>query len=129
MRVIKSLFVVSVVLAALAFACPGYANKRDITFSTVGNEGRVVFSHEDHLQKHDLMCKQCHPGLFRMKAGSDGPVTMSAMADGKFCGACHDGGKAFDANSDSECDKCHEGGAGYSKDGDNADEQPEDEEE
>ena len=35
-------------------------------------------------------------------------VGHDAMADGKFCGACHDGKVAFTAsNEDGDCEACH----------------------
>jgi len=41
-----------------------------------------------------------------MKKGTD-KLTMAAMNEGKFCGACHDGKKAFSVKAPADCVKCH----------------------
>lgn len=64
--------------------------------------GNVTFDGKAHADK-GLKCKDCHmaPKLFPMKKEK---LTMAAMKEGKECGACHDGKKAFAV---SECAKCH----------------------
>ncbi|MEW5746993.1 MAG: c(7)-type cytochrome triheme domain-containing protein [Nitrospirota bacterium] len=59
------------------------------------------FNHESHAKT--FSCRECHPGVFLMKTGA-AEVTMKDIYNGAYCGACHDGKKAFSAN---ECDKCH----------------------
>lgn len=59
------------------------------------------FSHELHSKRSG--CKECHPGIFSMKAGA-AQVSMQDLGKGLYCGACHNGKKAF---SSSECSKCH----------------------
>ena len=59
------------------------------------------FSHELHSKRSG--CKGCHTGIFPMKAGA-AQVSMQDLGKGLYCGACHDGKKAF---SSSECSKCH----------------------
>ncbi len=59
------------------------------------------FNHKSHAAM--LNCKECHPGLFLMASGS-AYVTMKDIYNGAYCGACHNGKKAF---SSSECSKCH----------------------
>lgn len=59
------------------------------------------FNHESHSKPG---CKQCHAAVFRMKKGSE-KITMDLIYQGRQCGACHDGKKAF---SSSECAKCHD---------------------
>ena len=70
-------------------------------------KGKVVFDGKAHAAK-GLKCADCHskPKLFEMKK-SGGKMTMAAMNEGKFCGACHDGGKAFSAKDPAGCVKCH----------------------
>ena len=78
--------------------------------------GAVVFDGKAHADK-GLKCADCHtkPKLFEMKKGS-GKMTMAAMNEGKFCGACHDGKKAFSVKAQADCAKCHKsGGASASK--------------
>jgi c(7)-type cytochrome triheme protein len=59
------------------------------------------FDHESHSSLFG--CKECHPNLFAMKVGSS-TITMNDIYKGEYCGACHNGKKAF---SSSECSKCH----------------------
>jgi len=42
-------------------------------------------------------------------------MTMAAMNEGKFCGACHDGKKAFSVKAPADCAKCHKQTAGADK--------------
>lgn len=59
------------------------------------------FSHERHAK---LGCRECHMGIFQMKKGLS-KITMDSIYQGRYCGACHNGKKAF---SSSECALCHE---------------------
>ena len=69
----------------------------------------VAFSHWKHRTKYT--CRVCHIELdFNMKANT----TVMREIDnrkGKFCGACHNGKRAFKLNGN--CDKCHSGDNGY----------------
>ena len=66
--------------------------------------GKVVFDGKTHGASK---CGECHkPGLFKTKKGGDS-MTMKDMAAGKFCGACHNGVKAFGVKEASTCAKCH----------------------
>jgi c(7)-type cytochrome triheme protein len=69
--------------------------------------GKVHFDGKVHADK-GLKCADCHskPKLFEMKQGKD-KITMAAMNEGKFCGACHDGKKAFSVKGPADCVKCH----------------------
>ncbi|MFQ5454675.1 MAG: c(7)-type cytochrome triheme domain-containing protein [Nitrospirota bacterium] len=60
----------------------------------------VVFPHYPHTLWLD--CKNCHPGIFNMKAGSN-PISMTRILNGEFCGRCH-GKVAFTL---SDCFRCH----------------------
>ncbi len=84
------------VLAASAFAVgPG----KTVEFE---KGGKVVFSGDSH---KGAKCADCHQsGLFKMKKGAD-VMTMKDMEAGKFCGACHNGTKAFAIKDN--CAKCH----------------------
>ncbi len=86
------------VLAASAFAVgPG----KTVEFE---KGGKVVFSGDAHKA---AKCDDCHKsGLFKMKKGGD-VMTMKDMEAGKFCGACHDGTKAFGVKDPAGCAKCH----------------------
>jgi c(7)-type cytochrome triheme protein len=91
--------VVTFVLAASAFAVsPG----KTVEFE---KGGKVVFDGKTHADK-GAKCADCHPGLFKMKKGGDA-MTMKDMEAGKYCGACHNGTKAFAVKDAASCAKCH----------------------
>lgn len=62
------------------------------------------FPHWIHRMQYK--CSACHDDLFKMKAGAADKVTMDSFLEGKACGACHDGKKAFESNFDT-CPRCH----------------------
>ena len=66
------------------------------------NVGAVEFSHSIHGSR----CNECHPRLFKKQRNSN-HVTMKAMEQGKSCGACHNGKKAFSVTAN--CVVCHAG--------------------
>lgn len=109
----KIIVLAMAVVMTLAFATLGFSLKKDVEFKTVGDEGKVVFSHENHTEKVGLKCNECHPKLFKMKKGDTENVNMASMNEGKNCGACHDGKKefggkvAFDLKAAANCGKCH----------------------
>lgn len=72
----------------------------DVVFRVKGDLPDVVYPHYGHTLWLD--CKNCHPGIFVMRAGAN-HVTMEAIAKGEFCGRCH-GKVAF---SLSDCNRCH----------------------
>ncbi len=67
--------------------------------------GKVLFDGAVHAKK-GLTCADCHPALFKMKKGADA-ITMKDMEAGKFCGACHNGTRAFNVKDAGNCTKCH----------------------
>jgi c(7)-type cytochrome triheme protein len=69
---------------------------------------KVTFGHSGHADDLGLECSECHNEIFAMQSGiatNSGAFTMAAFAEGKYCGACHDGETAF--ASDSDCTTCH----------------------
>ncbi len=82
-------------------------NGGDIKFEAKTSKlGPVLFSHDTHIAKNKYKCTDCHIKIFKMKKGAD-KMTQVLFAKGKFCGACHDGKKAFSATDPKECIKCH----------------------
>lgn len=81
----------------------------DVTFErkTKGDEDfpPATFSHWLHRVK--FKCYVCHNASvgFEMKAGS-AAITMGAISEGKYCGACHKGQPAFAVGFES-CSRCH----------------------
>jgi len=69
---------------------------------------KVVFDHRSHTDDIGLECSACHGDIFAMQRGvaeRTGKLTMASLAEGQFCGACHDGDTAF--ASDTNCSACH----------------------
>jgi c(7)-type cytochrome triheme protein len=91
--------------AIMCYSIPAVAlDIKDKTFTTEV-AGKVVFSHDDHLKKKNakspnISCKACHNSA--MKKGVH--YTMAQMEQGKSCGQCHNGKKAFAL---SKCTVCH----------------------
>lgn len=78
----------------------------DLVFPRKGGEGGIppsIFPHWIHRIRYK--CYACHDALFKMKLGGD-PVSMDAIAAGKFCGACHDGKTAWAVTFET-CNRCH----------------------
>jgi len=73
--------------------------------SDPGSPGKVTFDHARHLAK-GATCAGCHPKRFAMKTGS-AKLAMDDMGEGKTCGACHDGQKAFGVMDGDKCTVCH----------------------
>jgi len=79
----------------------------DILFQDTKVMRHVMFSHAKHIEAKKS-CNDCHPKIFQKKAGSTdegNAITMKAIKRGDFCGACHNGTKAFKISSN--CKKCH----------------------
>lgn len=99
-------------LLLLAWLLPALAAERvlgDVVFvrKTKGDEEfpPAIFSHWQHRVK--FKCFVCHNKTvgFQMKADTT-PVTMDAINDGKYCGACHKGLPAFAVGFET-CSRCH----------------------
>ncbi len=100
--VVAIVVVVTFVLTVSAFAVPA---GKTVEFDGKG-AGKVTFEGKVHADK-GLKCNDCHPAVFKMKKGADA-ITMKDINDGKFCGTCHNGTKAFSAKDAATCAKCHQ---------------------
>jgi len=103
----KKLFVFALtMIVMLAMTATVFASMKTVEFDGKG-AGKVIFDGAAHKAK-GLACKDCHtsPKLFEMKKGGVA-ITMKDMNDGKFCGACHNGTKAFSSKDAANCAKCH----------------------
>jgi c(7)-type cytochrome triheme protein len=60
----------------------------------------VIYPHEIHTWW--LKCEVCHPKIF-VPAKGQNKMTMSGIAEGKWCGRCH-GKVAFPLT---DCTRCH----------------------
>jgi c(7)-type cytochrome triheme protein len=101
--------VIGLAIATVAFIpeAAGIKVPPDFSFEKgKGSLGVVTFSHEKHQAKNPK-CTACHTKVFQMKRGKSGPITMAAINQGKFCGTCHNGAKAFSVKTPADCKKCH----------------------
>jgi len=68
--------------------------------------GVVVFNHDNHFEAlGSKRCPTCHNAIFNRNRSKNPDFTMADMEQGKACGACHNGEKAFDVKED--CSACH----------------------
>lgn len=76
-------------------------------FTDTGEQPPVRFNHFGH-QAQNPDCRTCHDTLFKMERGStdmNSDLNSEAMEKGKFCGACHNGERAFSVKEN--CAACH----------------------
>jgi len=69
--------------------------------------GQARFDHYSHTSL-GISCDECHFDIFDMANGAAeeaGNFTHTAFAQGKYCGACHDGSMAFGTTT--SCGECH----------------------
>jgi len=67
--------------------------------------GAVVFSHYVHLDAVGKNCTACHNNLYNIEMSKNPAFTMSEMEQGKACGSCHNGQRAFTVKEN--CTVCH----------------------
>ncbi len=103
----KIMVLVLAVVATFAMAVSAFAVLPGKTVEFEGKgAGKVVFDGKAHADSGNK-CQDCHkPGLFKMKKGT-ATVTMKDMDEGKFCGVCHNGDKAFSTKDAKACANCH----------------------
>lgn len=94
-----------IVIAAAAFSATAIATPPGKTVEFASPMGKVTFDGKAHADK-GLKCNDCHTKIFKMKKGGD-KITMAAINKGEFCGACHNGEKAFKSNDPKDCKLCH----------------------
>ncbi len=87
----------------MAPAAWGKVGGGDITFSVKGASD-VLYSHDFHVTRAGQKCTDCHYKIYKM-ANLRQQATMADMQNGKSCGACHNGQKAFTVKAN--CTKCH----------------------
>jgi c(7)-type cytochrome triheme protein len=93
-----------ILLLVLAVPAAAVGPDKELTWPG-GGQGKVTFEGEDHSDEN-YTCADCHPGIFAMKFGT-AKMTMAAMDRGEFCGACHNGERAFATNDRDRCEECH----------------------
>jgi c(7)-type cytochrome triheme protein len=103
----RTYFVAAVIaIVALALSMPAFAvpSGKTVLLEPKG-ASMVVFDGKMHADK-GFKCADCHPGVFKMKKDGD-VITMKDIQEGKFCGTCHNGTRAFNAKDAVSCAKCH----------------------
>lgn len=75
----------------------------DIVFK-VRDAGKVIYSHDLHVNIKGLKCNECHYRLYSTVA-QHARVTMADMRSGASCGTCHNGQRAFGVEGN--CNRCH----------------------
>jgi c(7)-type cytochrome triheme protein len=100
----KLIVLVVIVLLAGSGVALAVGNKKVIEFND-SPMGKVVFDGTVHKEAGNK-CKDCHSKeIFpKMKQGTV-KITMNDIYEGKLCGVCHNGERAFDAKSN--CARCH----------------------
>ncbi len=103
------LAVLGVMVAVGVAAAAGMPLPPDFGFPKSANSpAPVTFSHQKHADAKVTNCMDCHaPGKFQMKKGGTTGITMAAMNEGKVCGACHNGQRAFSVKDAATCTRCH----------------------
>ena len=72
------------------------------------SQGTVVFDGTVHADK-GLTCDACHVGgMFQTRKDAT-PMNMDAIKKEQYCGACHNGTKAFGTKDPKNCKRCHKG--------------------
>jgi c(7)-type cytochrome triheme protein len=83
----------------------------DIKIEDPKGKSLAVFSHKEHFTREKMRCTECHPYVFAMKTDAKvekkRQLTMEQMNKGAYCGACHNGEKAFSVSDKGTCQKCH----------------------
>ena len=77
----------------------------EIIFPVAGMPS-VIYSHDSHVGKAKLKCTECHYGIYTNHAQHKA-VGMAGMRNGKSCGVCHNGKRAFGVVEKQNCEKCH----------------------
>ena len=102
------ILLVSVCILCFAALGPVFAQKKvgggDVKYESK-KQGTVLFSHETHMKVPDTKCNACHTKLFKMK--KEAKITEADHSKDTYCGACHDGKKAFGLKDKADCAKCH----------------------
>ena len=102
MRILQC-FLILMIVVAFAGSVFAVAPGKTVEYAG-GTEGKVIFDGKIHADK-GLKCTDCHSKIFPMKKGAK--ITMAEMNEGKSCGVCHNGEKAFKSSEPANCGKCH----------------------
>jgi c(7)-type cytochrome triheme protein len=99
--------VAAIVVRAGAQAMPKLPDGLAIAKSA-DSPGQVTFNHVTHVDAARPDCTTCHPKSFSIlgsRGGTKVAMTHENFQQGRQCGTCHDGKKAFAVEDD--CASCH----------------------
>lgn len=91
--------------AFLVFTAEAAAVQPGKTLEWKSPMGRVIFDGKVHADR-GLTCDDCHKRIFQQKKGPS-DFKMADIKMRRFCGECHNGSKAFNANDGANCSRCH----------------------
>lgn len=103
MKIYVTLLVQLAVMLSVATVAGAVPVGRDLEWAS--GSSTIVFSGALHAGK-GYTCNDCHPVPFLMKKTA-GKMKMAEINAGQYCGACHDGEKAFSSKKLENCIKCH----------------------
>ena len=105
----RSMLRLIVLILGITLLLPAWAEYGDVVINKKAEqEGMrpVIFPHWFHRIR--FTCNVCHNSEgFKMKVGANN-ITMAEIADGKFCGMCHNNENKIAWSLD-RCDMCHSG--------------------
>ena len=100
----KMLILIAVLSFCVVSAAVAVPSGKTLEFDK-SSMGTVTFSGQIH-KEAGVKCAECHnKDMFpKMKQGTV-QISMAEIYDGKFCGVCHNGERAFEAKKN--CNRCH----------------------
>jgi c(7)-type cytochrome triheme protein len=99
---------IATVVALLTCVSSAWAVPPGMTVEWDTNMGKVTFKGDVHAGR-GLACTECHTQVFPMQKHAT-EMTMAEINEGKFCGTCHNGERAFKTSDGANCMKCHQMG-------------------
>jgi len=101
----RTLISITATLLLLAGLSNAYAVPPGMETSWDHPMGKVTFSGQKHMEAGN-QCMDCHKDTWEQKKGT-AKMKMSEMNEGKWCGQCHNGEKAFSTQDPTNCMTCH----------------------
>jgi c(7)-type cytochrome triheme protein len=104
MRLVNIFLLTIITVTATTAYARWFQDKQSFETETFG---KIVFSHDVHLEAVGSNCEVCHNEIYHIIKKKNPTYTMEDMQKGKSCGACHNGKRAFSVDKD--CISCHAG--------------------
>jgi c(7)-type cytochrome triheme protein len=103
----KRFFMAGVVATGIAMTAVGglAASMQDLIYQGTTANDMAIFHGKKHLER-GIKCAECHnKDVFPEKKFGSVKITMKTIAQGKHCGVCHNGKRAFGVTGN--CNRCH----------------------